>query len=106
MLRFSKTIWNLGTNSNILRDIDKTKLCTKLNKAITTGNYTCLCTMKLYLWRKLFLEEQVFSKNIRNFEINPKTLRCISERKLCRKLHLAVAHTKIVKSKDAVSNFA
>ena len=93
MARFSKTNWNLEINSNKFQDIDKKKLCTKFNRAISTRKLFLLCMMTLYLWRKFFFQIfSSFSKNMKNFEIISSTLRGISERKLCRIFHWAVTN--------------
>ena len=57
----------LEINSKTLRDIDERKLFTKS--------------------KMFFLMMRKFFEKIWNFELNPKNMRAISEKKLCRKLN-------------------
>ena len=61
MTCFSKIIWNLEINSNTLRDIDKKKLWTKLNRTMTTGKYFRLYDETVPM-AKVFLRSVRFSE--------------------------------------------
>jgi len=89
MTCFSKMIRNLETNYNILRDIDKRKLCMKLNRAMTTRKHSKFCKMKLYHVESFFFKNCIISKNIWNLGIIPQKLRGISERKPSRRCYWA-----------------